>query len=110
MLWVLASTGVICTVHVEVVAVAGLRVHCLDAGVNVSLALSDENVTIPAGGEAVPTPAASATVTVAVVDCPTTTLAGDRLTEVVVARVFTVSGAATVVELLACTLGETAAA
>ena len=42
--------------------------------------------TVPAGEDAVPTPAVSLTKAVQLVDCATTTAAGEHVTEVVVAR------------------------
>src|SRR5579862_185073 len=64
----------------------------LDANVqvpNVSPASEELSVTAPVGFVCVPV-SVSVTVTVVLLDCPTTTLAGDKLTLVVVARLFTV--------------------
>ena len=76
------SFGVTVAVQVAAFPPLGVSVHV----VNVSFPSGEESAIVPAGFDCVPVPP-SATVTVSVLACPTTTEVGFRLTVVVVARV-----------------------
>jgi hypothetical protein len=81
-----ADAGVTFTEHVAAFTPLETSVH---APLITSLPTLERTVTVPAGLDGFPIDSVSVTLTVATLDCPTTTALGVRLTVVVVARVFT---------------------
>lgn len=104
MICVLAWAGVTVTAQLDTPGVA-VAANTHGPPLNPSVPSEELTVTVPAGKNFVPSACASVTVTVTVLGSPTTTVLGDRLTVVVVTRVFTVR-LAEAGPLARCTRGE----